>query len=357
VDGIVHPIKPNLAAGLRQFRARFPQRSHLRTREQSRPILLWVDALCIKQDDVEERNHQVELMRLIFTRCEYAFSWLGKADEDSDLAMDCIAKIARLTSKAAGTRRCIQNLTKENPFCEVGPWVAIHRLFRRDFWSRVWIFQELVLPKNLVVGCGSKSLSWSTFEKLENVRGYGDALARDGFHIRQWISHVDSDIQDNIVAVSRILLTILRYILSSRRAETGSQEYDMVMRLNNSLHLQATDPRDKIYGFLAITTDHSIRPDYSKTMKQVYIEVARSLLPDYANVLVYSGISARGNATNASISSSWVPDWDWITRSVVTTATTWRKLELYGHINGHYSDLGMFKFKHLPDIEVLRFRG
>lgn len=43
--------------------------------------------VCINQDDVEERNHQVDLMRLIFTRCEYAFSWLGKADEDSDLAM------------------------------------------------------------------------------------------------------------------------------------------------------------------------------------------------------------------------------------------------------------------------------
>lgn len=157
------------------------------------------------------------------------------------------------------------------------------------------------------------------------MQGSRYLLDRDGFHIRQGISHMDSDVQDKILAVSRILLTVLSTILSSRTAETRSQsyEYDMESRLGNSLHLQATDPRDKIYGFLAITSYHTIQPDYSKTTEQVYTEVAKSMLPDYANFLVYSGISTRENATNPSIASSWVPDWDWLSRSAATTATTW----------------------------------
>ena len=142
-----------------------------------------VDPVCINQNNVEERGHQVHLMRLIFTRFEYAFPWLGEADEDSDLAMDCIAKIASLSGEERGTS-FIANLTQENPFCEAAPWVAIHRLFRRDFWSRVWIFQELVLPNNLIVGCGSKSLPWMIFKELDNVRGCEDDLACDGFCIR-----------------------------------------------------------------------------------------------------------------------------------------------------------------------------
>jgi hypothetical protein len=212
VDGIAFPIRLNLAAGLRRFRARFPRRSHFRTRYQYRPISIWADAICINQCSVEERNHQVNLMRLIFTRCEYVFSWLGEADEDSDLAMDCIAKIASLPDITQDTASYIRKLTQENPFYETDPWVAIHRLFRRDFWYRVWIFQELVLPKNLVVGCGSKSLPWSIFKNIENVRGCDDVLERDGFLIRELITHLDSDIQDKIVAVCRILQTVLQFV-------------------------------------------------------------------------------------------------------------------------------------------------
>jgi hypothetical protein len=152
-----------------------------------------VDLVCINQNNVEERGHQVHLMRLIFTRFEYAFPWLGEADEDSDLAMDCIAKIASLSGEERGTS-FIANLTQENPFCEAAPWVAIHRLFRRDFWSRVWIFQELVLPDNLIVGCGSKSLPWSIFKGLDNVPGNKDILGRDGLPIRESITYIGSDI-------------------------------------------------------------------------------------------------------------------------------------------------------------------
>ncbi|KAF8859539.1 hypothetical protein BDZ45DRAFT_650039 [Acephala macrosclerotiorum] len=327
------------------------------TISQSRPISIWADAICIDQDSVEERNHQVNLMRLIFTRCEYTFSWLGEADENSDLAMDCIAKIASSPADELSTESFIWNLTQESPFYEADPWVAIHQLFRRDFWYRVWIFQELVLPKDLIVGCGSRSLPWSKFEELENLRGCDDLLARDGFLIREAITHLDTDIQDKIVAVCRILLTVLPNIGFLRENDRRPHSYDIEEMLHYSRHLQATDPRDKIYGFLALTTNHNIQPDYSKTTQQVYTEVARSILPHYPNLLAYSGISTRKNATSPSIASSWVPDWDWITRSAATVATTWKGLDLNSTYPGDYFGLRKFEFKHFPDVEVLRFRG
>ncbi|KUJ07110.1 uncharacterized protein LY89DRAFT_601824, partial [Mollisia scopiformis] len=85
IDGVKHPIRPNLAAGLRRFRATFSEQRHT--------ISVWADAICINQDSIEERNHQVPLMRAIFSECESAFAWLGEEDETSDLAMECIVRM------------------------------------------------------------------------------------------------------------------------------------------------------------------------------------------------------------------------------------------------------------------------
>lgn len=354
VDGIIHPIRQNLAAGLRRFRARFPRRSHPRTRHQSRPISIWADALCIDQNNVEERNHQVNLMRLVFTRCDYALSWLGEADEDSDLAMDCIAKIASLGNEATRYSLLIRKLTNIWPFYEAGPWVAIQRLMNRDFWYRIWIFQELLLPGNLVVSCGSKFVPWSIFKGVFGVRVCRDSMRGDGSYIRKLITHIDSNTQDEILEVSRILDDHLAVYLSRER---GGSISTMETILDFTRHLQATDPRDKIYGFLALMENCNIQPDYSKTTQQVYIQVAKLMLPETPKILVCSGISTAGNATSPAIASSWVPNWDWIARSAAKTTTLWRDFELYTYFPGHYYSLQKFEFKRLPDVEVLRFHG
>ncbi|TVY89404.1 Heterokaryon incompatibility protein 6,OR allele [Lachnellula willkommii] len=95
INGSQHQIRLNLAAGLRRFRANYYQSSSRKQRNR-RPISVWADAICIDQDSIEERNHQVPLMRFIFSKCEYAFSWLGESDSTSDLAMDSIARLETL---------------------------------------------------------------------------------------------------------------------------------------------------------------------------------------------------------------------------------------------------------------------
>ena len=65
------------------------------------------------------------------------------------------------------------------------------------------------------------------------------------------------------------------------------------MILNLDHHLQATDSRDKIYGFLALAENHSIQPDYSKTTQQVYTEAARSILPHCTKVRFKSSEKSR----------------------------------------------------------------
>jgi hypothetical protein len=52
--------------------------------------LLWVDYLCINQEDIEERGHQVSLMDRIYQSASRVLISLGGADYHSDSVMDAI---------------------------------------------------------------------------------------------------------------------------------------------------------------------------------------------------------------------------------------------------------------------------
>ena len=52
------------------------------------PRYLWIDALCIDQLNDVEKSAQVQLMGDIYKRASRVLIWLGKAEDDSDLAMD-----------------------------------------------------------------------------------------------------------------------------------------------------------------------------------------------------------------------------------------------------------------------------
>ncbi|OAL48930.1 HET-domain-containing protein, partial [Pyrenochaeta sp. DS3sAY3a] len=46
-------------------------------RYRVRPRILWIDAICINQDDAKERSRQVELMGTIYRHSSRTIIWLG----------------------------------------------------------------------------------------------------------------------------------------------------------------------------------------------------------------------------------------------------------------------------------------
>ncbi|KAF2830838.1 HET-domain-containing protein, partial [Ophiobolus disseminans] len=47
---------------------------------------LWIDAICINQSDLLERNHQVAQMRDVYTKAESVIAWLGLTQGHEELA-------------------------------------------------------------------------------------------------------------------------------------------------------------------------------------------------------------------------------------------------------------------------------
>jgi hypothetical protein len=122
--------------------------------------------------------------------------------------------------------------------------------------------------------------------------------------------------------------------------------------LHYTMHLQATDPRDKIYGILALGRGIDIRPDYSKTVRQVYTDLVISILPHDSTLLEYSGISFVKNINGPATTPSWVPDWDYITRHFTTSALL--PIRQISPVNtvSTTSSLKKIEFEHLQDMHI-----
>lgn len=65
LDGIGFKVTKNLAAALR------------RLRNQTKKGVIWIDAICINQQDKREKTMQVRMMGAIYENCEEVFLWLG----------------------------------------------------------------------------------------------------------------------------------------------------------------------------------------------------------------------------------------------------------------------------------------
>ena len=56
-------------------------------------FVVWIDALCINQDDVEERGHQVNLMAQVYSLAEQVVIWLGEGCAETDTAFELLAGV------------------------------------------------------------------------------------------------------------------------------------------------------------------------------------------------------------------------------------------------------------------------
>jgi hypothetical protein len=135
-------VTPNLFSALRALR--HPTHSRY----------LWIDAICIDQDDPNERNHQVEQMDEIYGNAYSVCIWLGEATESSKIAIDFIKdEVMKLQNFDQLTRG--QEASKK--------WFALLDLMQRDWFSRRWVVQEIALARRALIYCGRDKLSWSKF--------------------------------------------------------------------------------------------------------------------------------------------------------------------------------------------------
>lgn len=319
LDGVQFSVTPNLDLALRG----------LRLSKGSAPRPLWVDAVCINQKDIIERNQQVAMMRDIYSSADRVIIWLGDADEDSDIVLDTVPLLA-----TEGIRPKNENDMNEAERKEL---IDRHQrcgnfffglVDRRPWFSRVWILQELALAKrDPLVVCGTKLAPWSIL-----IRAW-KAIGREIFTERAFVrrkphKETDHETRDcdsrsegegDVEVVAKVKLDILDDLRSAMQEKGGDSLRQLLLTSKTS---QATDPRDRVYALLGILNDSgtAIVADYRKPCAAVYVDAMSHMFSTGEGLFFLSGIHLPGIRSEApyipslppSIEQptlpSWVPD-------------------------------------------------
>ncbi|UPK89170.1 hypothetical protein LCI18_000105 [Fusarium solani-melongenae] len=215
----------------------------------SKPKFFWIDAICINQSNVHERNHQVNMMKQIYVNAFEVYIWLGLNADNSDLAMDFIA--------AKGTR----GLRRRGPgFHAIWPrhvGKALYDLCERAYWRRMWIIQEIVHANNITVWCGAKSFRWYVLESLY--------LTLKTLEETSWFAHHPYAIR----VLQSSACTMVWQRAHWRHPDTPSPRLQVL--INTFRDWQCTDIRDKVYALVSMAShETAIVPDYSKSTLDVY---------------------------------------------------------------------------------------
>ncbi|KAE9363349.1 hypothetical protein N431DRAFT_357180, partial [Stipitochalara longipes BDJ] len=96
-------------------------------------IHLWIDSICIDQNNNDEKGLQVMLMQKIYLQAQQVVINLGQADSFTDKAMDFIVPLQVFRYLWAGID------------ISPAPWSALNSLFNRNWWNRTWVIQEAAL--------------------------------------------------------------------------------------------------------------------------------------------------------------------------------------------------------------------
>ncbi|KAK8087691.1 hypothetical protein PG997_002652 [Apiospora hydei] len=232
---------------------------------------IWIDAVCINQDDLDERNQQVAMMSSIYKKSAMTLVWLGKDTAGkADKAMQMIREIGDWRQVLLGRGPRYGEFwveTTADAFPPTIEWDAVASLFSAAWFTRLWVIQEVVLSKHVHVLLGKKEMCW-----------------RFLVQIAHYIVHNTSS-TESFVGSSHSGLSSAVMI---GKIQDGQSKPLRV--LDYSASLGATDPRDRVfalYGLLELDTldaksrvalRKAFSPDYSLPLVSIYTKATRAAI-------------------------------------------------------------------------------
>lgn len=270
---------------------------------------LWIDQICINQDDVNERNAQVRVMGNIYERAEQVLAWLGKMNDrkaiplaeflrEMDKTLDKYYGLAKRSSDAFDPYEDIIELLKGNPTYLEG-FVA---LFRSSWFNRLWIVQEAVFcpTVTLVMASGGSVLKIADIDKIYKVLGA----------VRKNRPKFDKEYRAlTSTSGHKAMFDICRM----RRDRVESQvTWSFYFLLSTMGYREASDPRDYVYACLGFVDDPGIviNPDYNIGIEETFARCAKSIILGTKSLDILDTIrEVKPFLEDHTSLPSWVPDW------------------------------------------------
>ncbi|RYP40497.1 hypothetical protein DL767_001626 [Monosporascus sp. MG133] len=272
---------------------------------------IWIDAICINQQDEVEKSTQVRLMQEIYKKASQVVVFPGGGIVQARLASIMLYEVFAAQKTFEGTGVDFNKFfsaDRQSP-----RWHAFSELFRSPYFDRVWVVQEVAAGREVLLYHGGRYILWYIFIEV--------ASACFDPHRRNLLLHTDTTGTRSFIDKSAFENIAVMSLLHNGRdmAETTYNghigeldHFKLGTILFNTANFKSTDPRDKIYALLRLATDADdgcLIPDYRKTPSQVYTEVAQHLIVGKGTIALLS-LAGTGFNHPRKVQSlpSWVPD-------------------------------------------------
>lgn len=310
--------------------------------------VLWIDAICINQEDNAEKTHQVNLMPYIYSCAAEVLVWLGSSTPETDVGMNGIATFGNVLLQAGLERIKFADLEHwqnwddfddhdDEELIMVKGRLKSHfervmtslrqgddnelswcrgDISRRPWFERVWVLQECFHGQEVILMCGQERVDFARFWAV----AYFFQLFNGWWSFHHNVSG-DEEVKERVRArldeISTVLPTRnigLRRIKSYRPDDERLNLKSLLCRSNvlrlDVGRLQSTKPIDRVYAILGMANDPpatSIPPDYSVSWEVAYMRTAQALLK--AGHLDILGLCRKRESEDSIPLPSWVPDW------------------------------------------------
>jgi hypothetical protein len=284
----------------------------LRQPKEGKARIIWVDAICIDQANVLERNSQVLLMGSIYQQCTRCVIWLGEEDSATEDALGFIKWMA--SDKHMLEWPCFEKIpqTTLNLYLPDGLGevfeeeddlespLALKRFMERPWWFRTWTVQEIVLPNKIQVLCGKYEVGW------EEIVQASSAVTK------HWVACCTAQYSGLGQFQGSIFASFAAYvdnIESHRNTFKEHQENDFIRLLADFRSRLASCGHDKVYGLLGLASQRvraGIVPNYDSEVGAVF---AQSIIQDIQMSSSYQALGHVLDNQPSILLPSWVPDW------------------------------------------------
>jgi len=281
---------------------------------------LWIDQINIDQSSTQERNHQVKMMGDIYCRGERVLAWLGigpKLNKSTLALVEMVRYSLEVRKCNYDIRVSIERQIHENG---LGDIVAILQLLKSEWFSRAWVFQEIVLPNHALFLLGDLNLPFLVLFLICRTAMLAPSESNSETQLRCPSSFAilpRMPVQD--VALIRRYQSL--YIMHRRwwaehnswGSIGGTIPFTWLLSTVSPL-LQTTDLKDSVYAFLGLQPlrdgSKSMEPDYDAPYEQTLVRAATSIIRDSLSldILAYCDREKSDERLLKPL-PSWVPEW------------------------------------------------
>jgi Heterokaryon incompatibility protein (HET) len=243
---------------------------HLRLKNDARR--LWIDAICINQSDILERNHQVKNMKSIYSAASKVLAWLGKWTVYSHQGLKTLKELMTRDDcfeddRLSYMQRCLGDI------------------LNRDYWERIWVIQEIVIAKRAFLLCGPFLAEIPTSGCLNRTIRNSQRF--------QKMQLLDWDIDR--VSCTRFLRIL--HLQEDRRFSQTISSWELVWQFR---HCKSHDPR-VVFALLGLASDLDVAEnpaDYALNIGNVKRRIVCSYILQYRNLIILNYINQLSTTTN-----------------------------------------------------------